>query len=184
MPPKDGGSYSMEAVMPDPDPPSVPPNPTPADGARPADVATASANGDGVRAGAGGTAGANAGAPSPASFPELVRAGQQGGPTGIELLSDVSLQVRVELGRTRMLVEDVLRLTTDSVVELDKSAGDPIDIYVNGRHVARGEVLVLNENFCIRVSEIIEPFQPDEVPEAGAGPTATLRMTPPTSQVA
>ncbi|MEY3021573.1 MAG: flagellar motor switch protein FliN [Planctomycetota bacterium] len=77
---------------------------------------------------------------------------------GIGLLGDVSLQVRIELGRTRMLVEDVLRLNADSVVELDKAAGDPVDIYVNGRRIARGEVLVLNENFCVRVSEILEPL--------------------------
>lgn len=73
----------------------------------------------------------------------------------IGLLGDVDLDVRIELGRTRMLVADVLKLTPDSVVELDKAAGDPVDIYVNGRHVARGEVLVLNENFCVRISEII-----------------------------
>lgn len=79
---------------------------------------------------------------------------------GIDLLRDVNLQVRIELGRTRMLVEDVLRLAPDSVVELDKAAGDPVDIYVNGRHIARGEVLVLNDAFCVRVSEIIEPLQP------------------------
>ena len=56
-------------------------------------------------------------------------------------------------------MEDVLRLGRDSVVELDKAAGDPVDIYVNGRHIARGEVLVVNENFCVRVSEILEPLQ-------------------------
>ena len=72
------------------------------------------------------------------------------------LLDDVALRVKVELGRTHMYVEDVLRLNTSSVVELDKAAGDPVDIYVNDRHVARGEVLVLNENFCVRVSEIIQ----------------------------
>jgi flagellar motor switch protein FliN/FliY len=67
--------------------------------------------------------------------------------------------VRIELGRTKMLVEDVLKLNADSVVELDKAAGDPVDIYVNGRRIARGEVLVLNENFCVRVSEILEAFE-------------------------
>lgn len=77
--------------------------------------------------------------------------------SGIEMLGDVDLRVTVELGRTRMLVEDVLRLGPDSVVELDKAAGDPVDIYVNDRHVARGEVLVVDENFCIRVSEIVQP---------------------------
>ena len=75
--------------------------------------------------------------------------------SGIELLSDVDLQVSIELGRTQMLVEDVLKLAPGSVVELDKLAGDPVDVYVNHRHVARGEVLVLNDNFCIRISEII-----------------------------
>ena len=78
---------------------------------------------------------------------------------GIELLSDVDLDVMIELGRTEMLVEDVLRLGTGSVVELDKLAGDPVDVHVNGRLVARGEVLVLNDNFCIRISEIIENLE-------------------------
>lgn len=78
--------------------------------------------------------------------------------TALRMLDDVDLDVRIELGRTRMLVEDVLRLGADSVVELDKAAGDPVDIYVNGRHIARGEVLVVNENFCVRVSEILEPL--------------------------
>lgn len=74
---------------------------------------------------------------------------------GIDLLHDVDLHVKIELGRTHMLVEDVLRLTEGSVVELDKLAGDPVDVYVNDRLVARGEVLVLNDNFCVRVNEIV-----------------------------
>jgi flagellar motor switch protein FliN/FliY len=105
-------------------------------------------------------------------------------PAPIDLLSDVSLQVRIELGRTRMLVGDVLRLGADSVVELDKAAGDPVDIYVNGRHIARGEVLVLNEAFCVRVSEIVEPYHGVEMPDAGAMPTATLRTGRARSEVA
>ncbi|MDA0294659.1 MAG: flagellar motor switch protein FliN [Planctomycetota bacterium] len=75
--------------------------------------------------------------------------------SGIGMLGDVDLDVRIELGRTSMLVDDVLKLAPGCVVELDKAAGDPVDIFVNGRHVARGEVLVLNENFCVRVSEIV-----------------------------
>jgi len=75
----------------------------------------------------------------------------------IDLLSDVNLNVKIELGRTRMLVEDVLRLGEGAVVELDKLAGDPVDVYVNDRHVARGEVLVLNDNFCVRINEILTP---------------------------
>lgn len=74
---------------------------------------------------------------------------------GIDLLADVNLDVRIELGRTTMLVEDVLRLSEGAVVELDKLAGDPVDVYVNDRHVARGEVLILNDNFCVRVNEIL-----------------------------
>lgn len=78
------------------------------------------------------------------------------------LLHDVELNVKIELGRTRMYVEDVLRLNENSVIELDKAAGDPVDIFVNDRHVARGEVLVLNENFCVRISEIIQPAKPGD----------------------
>lgn len=78
---------------------------------------------------------------------------------GIDLLGDVDLDVSIELGRTEMLVEDVLKLQSGSVVELDKLAGDPVDVYVNGRLVARGEVLVLNDNFCIRVSEIVADLE-------------------------
>ncbi|MFH1745726.1 MAG: flagellar motor switch protein FliN [Planctomycetota bacterium] len=73
----------------------------------------------------------------------------------IDLLDDVELDVRIELGRTQMYIEDVLRLSKGAVVELDKLAGDPVDIYVNERIMARGEVLVLNENFCVRINEII-----------------------------
>ena len=80
----------------------------------------------------------------------------------LALLHDVDLNVKIELGRTRMYVEDVLRLNENSVIELDKAAGDPVDIFVNDRHVARGEVLVLNENFCVRISEIIQPVRAEE----------------------
>ncbi len=93
-------------------------------------------------------------------IPDLPNLAAQAGASAVDesigLLDDVQLEVRIELGRTKMLVEDVLRLSSDAVVELDKAAGDPVDIYVNGRRIARGEVLVLNENFCIRVSEIVE----------------------------
>jgi flagellar motor switch protein FliN/FliY len=96
----------------------------------------------------------------PVDLPDLVMAGAKGvAASALNLLDDVTLNVKIELGRTRMYVEDVLRLNENSVVELDKAAGDPVDIFVNDRHVARGEVLVLNENFCVRVSEIIQ--QPD-----------------------
>lgn len=75
--------------------------------------------------------------------------------TTIELIRDVELNLKIELGRTQMHLEDVLRLHKGSVVTLDKLAGDPVDVYVNGRLLARGEVLVLNDNFCVRVAELI-----------------------------
>src|SRR5438874_9856560 len=75
--------------------------------------------------------------------------------SSIDLLRDVDLNVKIELGRSRMLVEDVLKLAEGSVVELDKLAGDPVDVFVNERLVARGEVLVLNDNFCVRINEIV-----------------------------
>ena len=73
----------------------------------------------------------------------------------LELLKDVDLNLRIELGRTQMYLEDVLKLKRGSVVTLDKLAGDPVDVFVNGRMVARGEVLVLNDNFCVRVTELM-----------------------------
>jgi flagellar motor switch protein FliN len=73
----------------------------------------------------------------------------------LALIRDVELDVKIELGRTQMYLEDVLRLHKGSVVALDKLAGDPVDIFVNGRLIARGEVLVLNDNFCVRVAELV-----------------------------
>ena len=76
-------------------------------------------------------------------------------PKRVTMLNDVKLRVRIQLGRTRMLVEDVLKLGEGSVVGLDKLAGDPVDVLVNDRLIARGEVLVLNDNFCVRISEVL-----------------------------
>jgi flagellar motor switch protein FliN/FliY len=73
----------------------------------------------------------------------------------LELIRDVELDLRIEFGRTQMYLEDVLKLRKGSVVPLDKLAGDPVDIFVNGRLIAKGEVLVLNDNFCVRVAELI-----------------------------
>lgn len=117
-----------------------------------------------------GVVGAEAGAAAaPVELPAFTGGTGTGEPSGIDLLSDVSLQVKIELGRTRMLVEDVLRLGDGAVVELDKLAGDPVDIYVNERHVARGEVLVLNDNFCVRINEILESPIDSKQPAKKAG---------------
>jgi len=81
--------------------------------------------------------------------------------TTLDLISDVELDLKIELGRTHMQLQDVLSLRKGSVVPLDKLAGDPVDIYVNERLIARGEVLVMNDNFCVRVAELIAGANPD-----------------------
>ncbi|XZE35158.1 flagellar motor switch protein FliN [Pirellulaceae bacterium SH501] len=83
--------------------------------------------------------------------------GAEGPPekVSIDLLRDVQLELKIELGRTRMSLDEILQLRKGSVITLDKLAGDPVDIFVNGRLVARGEVLVLNDNFCVRVAELV-----------------------------
>jgi flagellar motor switch protein FliN/FliY len=79
--------------------------------------------------------------------------------TGLDLLHDVEMEVTAELGRTRMSVRELLALTPGTVVELDRAAGGPADLLVNGRLIARGEVVVIDENFGIRVTEIISPSE-------------------------
>jgi len=111
---------------------------------------------------------AGAGGPVQVEMPEVDTKGPENLGNRIELLSDVDLHVKIELGRTQMLVEDVLRLGEGAVVELDKLAGDPVDVYVNDQLVARGEVLVLNDNFCIRISEIVASLEESEQAEAVA----------------
>ncbi|GIV16460.1 MAG: flagellar motor switch phosphatase FliY [Armatimonadota bacterium] len=90
-------------------------------------------------------------------FVPLAQAASQPLPTGIELILDVPLELTVELGRKRMFIKDVLELTIGSIVELDRVAGEPVDVLVNGRIMARGEVVVIEDNFGIRITEIINP---------------------------
>jgi flagellar motor switch protein FliN/FliY len=75
---------------------------------------------------------------------------------GIEMLHGVDMEVTVELGRTRLTVRDLLALTPGAVLELDRAAGSPADLLVNGRLIARGEVVVVDEDFGLRVTEIID----------------------------
>jgi len=100
----------------------------------------------------------------PLDMPDLesTQAAAEANAASIELLRDVELGVTIELGRCRMYVEDVLKLDQGAVVELDKLAGDPVDVYVNERLIARGEVLVLNDNFCVRINEIVALVQEAE----------------------
>lgn len=75
----------------------------------------------------------------------------------IDLLLDVHLPVSIELGRTRMTIAEILELGTGSIVELDKLAGEPVDILVNNRPLAKGEVVVLDENFGVRITSLVSP---------------------------
>jgi flagellar motor switch protein FliN/FliY len=74
---------------------------------------------------------------------------------GLDFLSDVDVQVRVELGSSTLNVKDVLKLGSGSVVALDSLVGDPVNVFVNDRLVARGEVLVVHDNFAIRITEVV-----------------------------
>jgi len=78
-----------------------------------------------------------------------------GGANGVELILDVQLQVSVELGRSVMPVRDVLALGPGSVVELDTHAGEPVEVVVNNKTVAKGEVVIIDENFGVRITEIV-----------------------------
>jgi len=95
-----------------------------------------------------------------ASFGELTP--DKGGPgvsRDMDFLLDIPLEVTVELGRTRMLIKDLLQLGQGSVIELDKLAGEPMEILVNNKLIARGEVVVVNEKFGIRLTDIISPTE-------------------------
>ena len=77
----------------------------------------------------------------------------------IGLILDVPLQVNVELGRTKKSIKEILDMTKGSIVELDKLAGEPVDIMVNGKYLAKGEVVVIDENFGVRITEIVSPLE-------------------------
>ncbi len=75
----------------------------------------------------------------------------------LELLMDIKLQLTVELGRCQLPVKKVLELTRGSIVELDKVAGESVELYANGKHIANGEVVVIEDNFGLRITSISEP---------------------------
>ena len=95
----------------------------------------------------------------PVQFAPLKPGGMPGVDTNIGLLLDVPLQITVELGRTRKLIRDILELAPGSVIELDKLAGEPVDILANGKLIAKGEVVVIDENFGVRITDVISPLE-------------------------
>lgn len=91
----------------------------------------------------------------PMDYAELGGADTMGERASIELLKDVPMEITVVLGKARMRVGDVLTLGPGSIVELDRLAGEPVDVMVNGRLIAKGEVVVIDEHFGIRIGEIV-----------------------------
>jgi len=77
----------------------------------------------------------------------------------LEFLLDIPLQVSVEVGRSRILVKDLLQMQEGYVIELDKMAGEPLDLYVNNRLIARGEAVVVNDKFGIRLTDVVSPSE-------------------------
>ena len=75
----------------------------------------------------------------------------------MDLILDVTLAVTIEVGRARMTIQDLLQLGQGSVVELEKLAGEPLDVYINGKRVALGEAVIVNEKFGVRLKDIISP---------------------------
>ena len=94
---------------------------------------------------------------APADFPDLgpeTMSSGDGAPPNFNLLADVELEISVELGRRRMPLADLLRLTTGSVIELEKLVGEPLDVYANGRLIAEGEAVVIDEQFGVRITRL------------------------------
>jgi len=94
----------------------------------------------------------------PVQFAPLQEAADSAMPQNIGLILDVPLDVTVELGKTRKTIKEVLELTSGSIIQLDKMAGEPVDLMVNGKLIAKGEVVVIDENYGIRITTILSPL--------------------------
>jgi len=93
------------------------------------------------------------------AFAELSDDNGSAGGRDINFLLDIPLVVMIEIGRTKMFIKDLLQLGQGSVIELDKMVGEPMDVFVNGKLIARGEVVVINEKFGIRLTDIVSPVE-------------------------
>jgi flagellar motor switch protein FliN/FliY len=89
--------------------------------------------------------------------PENPYAPRGGGPGAFALLKDVEVELTLEIGRRRMKIEEILRLSTGATIELSKAAGEPIDIYVNGQLLGRGEAVVVGDRYGVRITELLNP---------------------------
>jgi len=95
----------------------------------------------------------------PVKFTQLNSQPQQSKPQNLDLILDVPLQVSVELGRTSKSIKEILEFSTGSIIELNKLAGEPVDVLINGKLFAKGEVVVIDENFGVRITDIISPLE-------------------------
>lgn len=94
-----------------------------------------------------------------AQFPTLEKVHGPKSMKDLEFLLDIPLEISVELGRTKMLINDLLQLGQGSVIELTKLAGEPLEILINQKLIARGEAVVVNEKFGVRLTDIISPME-------------------------
>lgn len=92
-------------------------------------------------------------------FESAVKSNQQENPINLEVLMDVPVTLSMEIGRTNLNIRSLLQLNQGSIVELDRLAGEPLDVLVNGTLIARGEVVVINEKFGIRLTDVISPAE-------------------------
>ncbi len=93
----------------------------------------------------------------PVQFQSFDKDNGTGDKENIDLIMDVPLEISVELGRTKKLIKDILEFGPGTVIELDRLAGEPVDIIVNGKFIAKGEVVVIDESFGVRVTDIVSP---------------------------
>ena len=96
---------------------------------------------------------------SPENIENSAVASTAEGDQDLDFILNIPLEISVELGRARMLVDDLLQLGQGSIVELTKAAGEPMEIFVNGRLFARGEAVVVNEKFGVRLTDVISPAE-------------------------
>jgi len=102
---------------------------------------------------------ADAEAASAASFDELTDSSMPGSDVNLDVVLDIPVNLSMEIGRTKISIRNLLQLNQGSVVELERLAGEPMDVLVNGTLIARGEVVVVNEKFGIRLTDIISPAE-------------------------
>ncbi len=108
---------------------------------------------------AGNAAGASAPEAQPASFPAVEKGGASPSPNNLDFILDIPMQVTVQVGSARMQIREILQLGQGSVIELEKLAGEPMEVLVNNKLVAKGEVVVVNDKFGIRLTDVISAAQ-------------------------